>query len=86
MLPAQKYLTMLRVLATAGIIRPYSPAVLARVARTLMRWGTGPAGGFTTIALREPHRVGLVDELGELTFGDLHRRSNALADSLNGGG
>ena len=29
-----------------------------------------------------PDRVGLVDELGELTFGELHQRSNALAHAL----
>ena len=77
-----QYLTMLKVLGSAGIIKPYPPHVLARMARTLMTWGTGPAGGFTALAQRAPHQVGLVDELGELTFGELHRRSNALADSL----
>ena len=68
MLLVRKYVTMLRVLAAAGIIKPYSPVVLVRMARTLLAWGTGPAGGFTTLAQRDPHRVGLVDELGELTF------------------
>ena len=82
MLSVRKYPTMLRVLAGAGIIRPYSPLVLARMARALLAWGTGPAGGFTTLAVRDPHGVGLVDELGELTFGELHERSNALADAF----
>ena len=74
-----KYPTMLRVLLRTGIVRPYSPLVLARMARALLAWGTGPAGGFTALALREPDRTGLVDELGELTFRELHERSNALA-------
>ena len=47
-----------------------------------MRWGTGPAGGFASLAVRDPDRVGLVDELGELTFGEMQRRSNALARGL----
>jgi fatty-acyl-CoA synthase len=34
------------------------------------------------MALRDPRREGLVDELGSLTFGELHRRSNALARAL----
>jgi fatty-acyl-CoA synthase len=34
------------------------------------------------MALREPDRVGLVDELGSLTFGEMHARSNALARAL----
>jgi fatty-acyl-CoA synthase len=74
-----KYPTMLRVLLGTGIVRPYSPTVLARMARALVAWGTGPAGGFTALAIREPDRVGLVDELGELTFREMHERSNALA-------
>ena len=43
---------------------------------------TGPAGGFATLAARAPHAVGVVDELGELTWGELHRRSNSLARAL----
>jgi fatty-acyl-CoA synthase len=77
---------MVKVLGRAGVITPYSPPVLYRLGRTLLRWGTGPAGGFTTLALRMPDRVGLVDELGELTFGEMHRRSNALADALRSRG
>ena len=74
--------TPARVLGGSGIVRPLSPAVLARIGRTLKAWGTGPAGGFTAMALRDPARVGLVDEVGALTFGELHRRSNALARAL----
>jgi acyl-CoA synthetase (AMP-forming)/AMP-acid ligase II len=74
--------TSLKVLTEAGVIRPYSPLVLAGVARALRRWGTGPAGGFVALAVRAPNQVGLVDELGSLTFGELHRRSNALARAL----
>jgi acyl-CoA synthetase (AMP-forming)/AMP-acid ligase II len=74
--------TPARVLGASGVLRPLSPAVLARIGKALKAWGTGPAGGFTAMALREPDRVGLVDEVGSLTFGDLHRRSNALARGL----
>ncbi|MBC9735234.1 AMP-binding protein [Nocardioides marmotae] len=75
-----------KVLASSGIIRPYPPAVLVRLARTVKDWGTGPAGGFASLAVRYPDRVGLVDELGELTFGEVHRRSNALARALSARG
>lgn len=71
-----------RVLTRSGVVRPYSPLVLARLTRALLAWGPGPAGGFITLAIREPHRTGLVDELGSLTFGELHARSNALARAL----
>jgi fatty-acyl-CoA synthase len=74
--------TTLKVLGRSGIVRPYSPLVLARLARALKDWGTGPAGGFTALALQSPHRVGLVDELGSLTCLELHQRSNALSRAL----
>jgi fatty-acyl-CoA synthase len=74
--------TMLSVLGRAGVIRPHSPVALARVGRTLLDWGTGPAGGFAAQALLVPDRPAVIDERGEVTFGELDRRSNALADSL----
>lgn len=74
--------TTVRVLGRAGVIRPYGPRTLFDLGRVLLRWGTGPAGGFATLAARSPHQVGVVDELGELTWGELHRRSNSLARAL----
>jgi fatty-acyl-CoA synthase len=71
-----------RVLGGSGILKPLSPAVLARIGKAIKDWGTGPAGGFTAMALRDPDRTGLVDELGSLTFGEMQRRSNALARAL----
>ena len=76
------YGDQLKVLARAGIIRPYSPVVLFRTGRTLLDWGPGLAGGFTTLALRAPDEALRVDKLGELTFGELHERTNRLADAL----
>ena len=74
--------TTVRVLGGAGVIRPYAPRTLFDIGRVVLRWGTGPAGGFATLAARAPHQVGVVDELGELTWGELHRRSNSLARAL----
>jgi fatty-acyl-CoA synthase len=72
----------LKVLAEAGIIRPMGPGDLLVVGRTLRRWGASPAAGLISAAARRPDDVGLIDELGELTFGELDRRSNALARAL----
>ena len=72
----------LKVLGRAGVIRAHNPVALARTGKALKDWGTGPAGGFTAMALLDPQRTAVVDELGSLTFGDLHRRSNALARAL----
>ncbi|MDV3296532.1 MAG: AMP-binding protein [Brachybacterium paraconglomeratum] len=77
-----KELTALRVLTSAGVIRPYSPTVLYRIVKALKDWGMGPAGGFTAMAARTPHRVALVDERGELTYQELVERGNALAHGL----
>jgi len=70
------------VLAGSGVVKPFSPAVLARLAKAVHDWGLGPAGGFTMLATRYPDRVGIVDERGELTYGGLHRRSNVVARAL----
>jgi fatty-acyl-CoA synthase len=74
--------TTARVLGRAGVIRPHSPRTLGELALVVRRWGLGPAGGFASLAVRMPHQVGVVDELGELTWGELHRRSNSLARAL----
>ena len=74
--------TSLRILTSSGIIRPYSPMVLAGMANALRQWSTTPAGGFKTIALRAPNRAAVIDERGTVTFAELHTRSNALARGL----
>jgi len=72
--------------AQTGIVRPYTPTVLYRVARTLVRWGTGPAGGYTALAARLPDAVGVEDERGSVTFDEIHRHSNAIARGLEASG
>ncbi|TIC83818.1 acyl-CoA synthetase [Nocardioides sp. GY 10113] len=71
-----------RLLTEAGVVRPYSPTVLADVVLTLRRWGSHPAGGFRTAALRMPDKLAIIDERGSLTYAQLHRRTNALANAL----
>jgi len=72
----------LRILVSSGVVLPYSPLTLVRMGKTLLDWGLGPAGGFASLAVRHPDRPGVVDELGTLTYAELHRRSNALARAL----
>jgi acyl-CoA synthetase (AMP-forming)/AMP-acid ligase II len=74
--------TTLKVLGRAGVIRPHHPVGLAKAAKAIKGWGLGPAGGFSAAALLDPHRTAIIDELGSLTYADLHRRSNALARAL----
>jgi acyl-CoA synthetase (AMP-forming)/AMP-acid ligase II len=74
--------TAARVLAASGVVRPLRPTTVARIGKALKDWGTGPAGGFTAMAVRDPDRLALVDERGSLTFGEIHHRTNALARAL----
>jgi acyl-CoA synthetase (AMP-forming)/AMP-acid ligase II len=69
-------------LTNAGVIRPTRPDKLARVVMTLQRWGPTPAAGYTAAAIRFPNETAIIDELGTLTFEEVHRRTNALANAL----
>ena len=75
---------MVKVMATSGVIRPYNPITLVGVGKTLLEWGIGFAGGIGALAIRSPKDVGLIDELGELTWGELDERSTRLAHAPAG--
>jgi acyl-CoA synthetase (AMP-forming)/AMP-acid ligase II len=70
-------------LTRAGLVRPGRPDRLARLIQIVMRWGTTPAAAAAASAARYPGEIGLIDELGELTFLEMHQRSNALAHALS---
>jgi acyl-CoA synthetase (AMP-forming)/AMP-acid ligase II len=78
---SQKLFTA-RTLTDVGILRPMRPDKLLRVADALRRWGPTPAAGYTISAIRHPNQLAIIDELGRLTFADVHRRTNALAHAL----
>src|SRR4051795_5242900 len=69
-------------LTNAGIIRPQRPDRAARVALAFLRWGPTPAAGYASNAARYPDDTAIVDELGTLSFKDVHERTNALAHRL----
>jgi fatty-acyl-CoA synthase len=70
-----------KVLAEAGVIRPMRPEKAVHMASTMLRWGPTPAAGYTISAVRRPDKVGIIDELGTLTFREIHERTNALANA-----
>src|SRR3954447_11302547 len=72
----------LRVLTDAGIIAPVRPDKLTRMAVKYAQWGTSPATGAILTAIQYPDEIAIVDEIGELTYGEVDRRSNALARAL----
>ena len=75
-----------RTLAETGILRPTRPDKALRIANAVRRWGPTPAAGYTASAIRDPDGTAIVDELGTLTFEEVHRRTNALAHSLSDAG
>ncbi len=78
----ERYARAAQVLAKAGVIRAESPVTAARAVRTLVQWKMTPAAGFVVSAVRFPDEPAIVDEKGTLTFGEVDKRTNALARSL----
>ena len=75
-----------RVLAEAGVIRPVRPDKLAAMAVLLSRWGASPAAGIAGAAVNHPREPMIEDELGTLTFAEVHARSNSIARGFAEGG
>src|SRR4051794_1874556 len=71
-----------KVLTDTGIIRPTRPDKLVRIGLALQRWGPTPAAGYIGSAIRFPDETAIIDELGTLTFQEVHERTNALANAL----
>ena len=70
------------ILAQTGVVRPVRPDRLAKIGLALARWGRTPASGYISLAIRYPDEPAIVDELGTLTFAEVHKRSNAIAAGL----
>jgi fatty-acyl-CoA synthase len=68
------------VLRRSGLAPLTHPDEIAYALLAVRRWGI-VAGALKLAARRDPAGLGLVDELGELTFADLDRRSDALASA-----
>jgi acyl-CoA synthetase (AMP-forming)/AMP-acid ligase II len=75
-----------KTLVGAGVVTPTRPSRVARAVRALRRFGPTPAAGYSISAIRFPTATALVDDLGTLTFAEVHRRTNALAHALRAAG
>jgi acyl-CoA synthetase (AMP-forming)/AMP-acid ligase II len=71
-----------KTLAEAGILRPQRPDHIVGAVRALLRFGPTPAGGYSASAERYGSETAIIDELGTLTFREVHERTNALAHAL----
>jgi fatty-acyl-CoA synthase len=79
---ATRKLATARTLVERGVFRPVRPDRLVRTGLALHRWGPTAAAGYEASAIRYPEQVAILDELGSLTFPEVHRRTNALAHAL----
>jgi fatty-acyl-CoA synthase len=79
---ASRKLQTAKTLVEAGVFRPTRPDRLVRTGLALQRWGPTAAAGYTTSAIRYPDELAIVDDLGSLTFAEVHRRTNGLAHAL----
>ena len=70
-----------RILTRAGVVGSTvgRPDRGVRAVRALSEWGTSVAGAFTAAAVRAPNSIAVIDERGQVTYRELHQRSNAIA-------
>jgi fatty-acyl-CoA synthase len=83
---ATQALEAVRVFGRAGLIAPMRPDRAARALHELWRFGSTPAAGYAASAARTPDAIAVIDERGELSFADIHRRTNALAHAFSDAG
>lgn len=67
---------------TSGAFSPIGPRALATLARTFWQYGPTPAMLLAASAIRFPKKIALIDDSGQLTYGQLHRRSEAIAAAI----
>jgi acyl-CoA synthetase (AMP-forming)/AMP-acid ligase II len=70
------------VLAGARLLRPLRPDRYARAAAAVARWGQTPAGAYACLAILYPDDPAVIDELGTLTFTEIHECASGLAGRL----
>ncbi|MGH3582050.1 MAG: AMP-binding protein, partial [Mycobacterium sp.] len=73
---------LLSTMARAGVIAPLRPDKYLRIAAAMARENMSITSGFAGAAARCPDRVGLIDELGALTWREIDQRADALAAGL----
>jgi len=79
-------LQVARTLLATGMLQPERPDKALRSLAALRRWGPTAAAAYAGGAIRFPARPAIVDDRGTVTFGEVHRRTNALANQLREAG
>jgi fatty-acyl-CoA synthase len=81
--PLRRTAETFEVLGAAGFL---SPRFLATMLPAMRKFGTTTATGIHAAAARTPHAPAVIDEAGSLSFGELDRRTNAIARALAAAG
>ena len=79
---ARVKLDTLRRVVESGVLAPTMPDRLVKAGIALWRFGPTPAAACVASAARHPNELALIDERGQLTYRELHERTNALAHAL----
>jgi acyl-CoA synthetase (AMP-forming)/AMP-acid ligase II len=79
---AYKFDTLRRI-AESGLLGPTMPDRLLKAGIALWRFGATPAAACAASAARYPEAWAIIDERGQVTFAELHLRTNALAHALS---
>src|SRR3954469_11487326 len=75
-----------KTLADAGLLRAERPDKTIRALLQIQRWGYTPAAGYAANASRYANDDAIIDELGRLSFADVHDRTNRLANAWSDAG
>jgi fatty-acyl-CoA synthase len=78
---AYKFDTLRRIVES-GLLGPTTPGRLLKAGIALWRFGATPAAACAAAAARYPDERAIIDERGQITFRELHVRTNALAHAL----
>ncbi len=71
-----------RVVVQSGLLGPYRPDQLVRMVLAARRYGLSAAAPYALHSARGPDRIAVIDELGELTFGEMEEQTSTLAAAL----
>jgi acyl-CoA synthetase (AMP-forming)/AMP-acid ligase II len=79
---ARYKLQVARTLLGTGMVHPERLDKAVRSLAALRRWGPSSPAAYLGGAIRCPDRAAIIDDLGTVTFREVHRRTNALAHEL----
>jgi acyl-CoA synthetase (AMP-forming)/AMP-acid ligase II len=65
------------------MFRPVRPDRMLRAGLAVVRWGATIAAAFVTHGADAPKQTAIADDEGKLTYGEVDRRTNALAHGLS---